>query len=369
MSHFSRRSFLHLSAAATAAAAFRLMNEPMLAAISRRRPHAADAVLIDSNENPLGPCQAACDAMSALLHQGGRYSDELTDALVSTFAQMEGLNPDWVRATVGSTPPLALSILTLTSPTKSYVAADPGYESGMHMAAVSGARIVNVPLTKTYAHDVRAMLAAAPDAGVFYICNPNNPTGTLTPPEDIEYLVAHKPAGSIVVVDEAYIHFSETPSVLNLVKEGKDVIVLRTFSKVYGMAGLRCGFIIARPELIEQVLQHGGYNFMPITAVAAATASLKDPQLVPERRRINATIRQQTFQWLDRDGYSYIPSESNCFLLDTKRPGQDVRDAMAKENVMIGRVWPSMPTWVRITVGTTEEMSRFRSALQKVMQA
>jgi histidinol-phosphate aminotransferase len=249
------------------------------------------------------------------------------------------------------------------------VAGDPGFETGMHMAAVSGARVVNVPLTKSYAHDVKAMLAAAPNAGVFYICNPNNPTGTLTPQSDIEYLVAHKPAGSVVLVDEAYIHFSEAPSALNLVKDGKEVIVLRTFSKVYGMAGLRCGFIIARPKLLEQVMQHGGYNFMPVTAVAAATASLKDPQLVPERRRINATIRQQTFQWLDRTGYLYIPSESNCFLLDTKRPGQDVRDAMAKENVMIGRVWPSMPNWVRVTVGTAEEMSRFRSAFQKVMNA
>ena len=369
MPPFSRRSFLHLSAAATATAAFHLMNEPMLAAASRHAPHPPNAVLIDSNENPLGPCQAACDAMSALLPHGGRYSDELTDALVNAFAQAEGLKPDWIRATVGSTPALAVSVLTLTSPTKSYVTADPGYEAGMRMASVSGARIVNVPLTKAYAHDVKAMLAAAPDAGVFYICNPNNPTGTLTPHGDIEYLVAHKPAGSIVLVDEAYIHFSEAPSALDLVKAGKDVIILRTFSKVYGMAGLRCGFAISRPELLEQVLQHGGYNFMPITAVAGATASLNNPQLVPERRRINATIRQQTFQWLDRNGYVYIPSESNCFLLDTKRPGQSVRAAMAKENVMIGRVWPSMPTWVRITVGTAEEMSRFQSAFQKVMNA
>ena len=101
MPRFSRRSFLHLSAAASAAAAFRVMNEPMLAAAARRRPHAADAVVIDSNENPLGPCQAARDAMAALLPQGGRYSDNLTDELVNTFAQIEGMNPDWVRATVG----------------------------------------------------------------------------------------------------------------------------------------------------------------------------------------------------------------------------------------------------------------------------
>jgi histidinol-phosphate aminotransferase len=134
------------------------------------------------------------------------------------------------------------------------------------------------------------------------------------------------------------------------------------------MAGLRCGLVIARPELLKAVMLRGGDNFMPITAVAAATASLKDPQLVPERRRINATIRQQTFQWLDNNGYSYIPSESNCFLLDTKRPGQRVRDAIANENVMIGRVWSSMPTWVRITIGTAEEMTRFQAAFQKVMK-
>jgi len=370
MPRFSRRSFLHLSAAASAAAAFRAMSEPMLAAATRhnRLAHAADAVMIDSNENPLGPAQAARDAMAAIIPHGGRYSDNLTDDLVKTFAQMEGLNVDWVSATVGSTPPLAHTVLAFTSPQKSYVTADPGFETGMMMAGVSGARVVKVPLTKTYAHDVKAMLAAAPDAGVFYICNPNNPTGTLTPHADIEYLVANKPKGSIVLVDEAYIHLSEAPSALDLVRAGHDVIVLRTFSKVYGMAGIRCGFIVARPELAEKAMQGGGMNFMPVTAVVAAIASLKDSQLVPERRRINASIRQQTFQWLDRNGYPYIPSESNCFMLDTKRPGKEVREAMAKENVLIGRIWPVMPTFVRVTVGTQAEMERFQSAFQKVMK-
>ena len=367
---FSRRSFLHLSATASAAAAFHIMSEPMLAAAARRRPHAADAVLIDSNENPLGPSQAAREAMTAILPLGGRYSDNLTDDLVNTFAQMEELNPDWIRATVGSTPPLFLAVLAFTSPQKSYVTPDPGFELGMMAADRNGARIAKVPLTKTYAHDVKAMLAAAPDAGVFYVCNPNNPTGTLTPHSDVEYLVANKPKDAVVLIDEAYIHFSEAaaPS-LDLVKAGKDVIVLRTFSKVYGMAGLRCGFVIARPDLLQKVMERGGFNFMPVTAVTAAIASLKDPQLVSERRRVNATIRQQTFDWLARNGYFYIPSESNCFMLETKRPGQEVRDAMAKENVLIGRVWPCMPTSVRITVGTQDEMERFQSAFQKVMKA
>ncbi len=368
MPRFSRRSFLQLSAAATTAAAFRFTTEPMLAAASRRRPHAADAILIDANENPLGPSQSARDAMATILPQGGRYSDNLTDDLVSLFAQQEGLNTDYVRVTVGSTPPLALSVLTFTSPQKSFVTADPSFELGLNAANHAGARVVKVPLTRTYAHDVKAMLAAAPDAGIFYICNPNNPTGTMTPHSDIEYLVANAPKDSLVLIDEAYIHFTENQSALDLVKAGKDVIVLRTFSKVYGMAGLRCGLMIGRPDLTEKVLQRGGFNFMPITAVVAAMASLKDPSLVPQRRRINASIRQQTFDWFGRSGFSYIPSESNCFMVDTKRPGQEVRDAMAKENVLIGRVWPIMPTHVRITVGTQEEMSRFQTAFQKVMK-
>jgi len=324
--------------------------------------------MIDSNENPLGPSAAAREAVSALIPQGGRYLDDLTRNLVKTFSQLEGVDPDWVDVTAGSTPALNLVVLAYTSPQKSYVTADPGFEAGMMMAQVSGARTVKVPLTKTYAHDVKAMLAAAPDAGLFYICSPNNPTGTLTPHADVEYLVANKPKGSIVLVDEAYLHFSEAPSTLDLVKAGKDVIVLRTCSKVYGLAGLRCGFAIGRPELLDRAMDRGGYNFMPVTAVAAATASLKDPQLVGERRRINASVRQQTFQWFDRNGYSYIPSEANHFMLETKRPGKEVREAMAKENVLIGRTWPVMPTYVRVTVGTQEEMERFQAAFQKVMK-
>jgi histidinol-phosphate aminotransferase len=360
----SRRSFLQLSAAA---AAMQIVTEPMLAAAARH-PFSKDGVMIDSNENPLGPCQSARDAISEIIPQGGRYLDHLTEELVDTFAQQEGLKPDYVHAFPGSSPPLRFAVIAFTSPQKSYVTADPGYEAGMMAASATQARVIKVPLTKNYAHDVKAMLAAAPDAGLFYICSPNNPTGTLTPHSDIEYLVDNKPKGSMVMVDEAYIHFTGAPSTLDLVKAGKDVVVLRTFSKTYGMAGLRCGFAVARPDLMERIMDRAGWNFMPITALVAASASLKDARLVPERRRINASIRQETFQWLDRNGYSYIPSESNCFLLDTKRPGKQVIDAMAQQNVFIGRIWPVMPNHVRITVGTRDEMQQFQTAFQRVMQ-
>src|SRR6266404_4151902 len=276
LSSASRRSFLSLSAAASAALALRIVTEPMLAH-ARMRDVPKDAIRIDANENPLGPSTSAREAASAIVSQGGRYSDWLTDDLVRTLAEMEGLKLEQVRVYAGSSEPLHHTVAAFASPQRSYVTADPGYEAVMFAANAAGPKVVKVPLTKSYAHDVKAMLAAAPDAGVFYVCSPNNPTGTLTSHSDIEYQVEKKPKGSIVLVDEAYLHFCDAPSVLDLVKADKELIVLRTFSKIYGMAGLRCGFAIGRPDLLEKVHNTGGWNFMPVPAVAAASASLTDP--------------------------------------------------------------------------------------------
>jgi len=369
----SRRSFLQLSAAASGVAALRVMTEPMLAhaAAASAIPASSSmtsAIWIDQNENPLGPCPAAREAVTAITAQGGRYLTDMTDDFEKNIAAREGLKPEFVSSFPGSSGPLHHSVLAFTSASRSYVTADPGYEAGMFAANASGARVAKVPLTKTYAHDVKAMIAAAPDAGLFYICSPNNPTGTLTPHEDIEYLLAHKPKGSVVVVDEAYIHFAGSASAVDLAKAEKDVIVLRTFSKLYGMAGLRCGLAMAKPDLLSKIQNLMGWAAMPITALAAANASLADPQLIAERRHINAEVRGEIFQWLDQHGYSYIPSQSNFFMLDTKQPARPVIDAMAKRSVRIGRIWPILPTYSRITIGTREEMAMFRDAWQEVMK-
>ena len=293
---FSRRSFLQVSTAASAALALRVVTEPMLA-YAQELPYApVGGVRINANENPLGPCAAARNAVAAIMPEAGRYRFRLTEEFVSLFAQSVGVKADHVRIFAGSSEPLHYTVMAFTSPRASYVTADPGYEAGMYAAKSSGARVVKVPLTKTHAHDVRAMIVAAPDAGVFYVCTPNNPTGTLTSHSDIEYLLENKPKGSIVLVDEAYIHFCDAPSVIDLVTSGHDLIVLRTFSKLYGMAGLRCGFAIGRPDLMQKLEDYGGGNPMPVTAVTAASASLKDPQLVAERKRINAEVREETFQ-------------------------------------------------------------------------
>lgn len=365
----SRRSFFRMAAAASAVAAMPIFTEPQLAHAQRRRFARVippGAVRIDANENPLGPCSGACAVMSSLLPEGGRYDMELTQKLVDTFSAQEGLSSDYVLVYAGSSEPLHYTVLAFTSPQRSLVVADPSYEAPMYAAKYSGAKIVKVPLAADYSHDVRAMVAADPNAGVLYICNPNNPTGTITTRADIEYALANKPKGSILLVDEAYIHFSDATPSLDLVRADKDLIVLRTFSKVYGMAGLRCGLAIGRPDLLAKI-QTYGMNSNPILAVAAATSSLQTPELVPQRRKINTDIRTDVFSWLSANNYKFIPSQTNCFMVDTGRPGREVMTAMAQRNVYIGRVWPIWPTYVRITVGTRSEMDQFQVALREVM--
>ncbi len=377
----SRRSFLRLASLAASApilteahlayAALQSANPDPAKAIPhtrRSRPAMpANAVLINANENPLGPCKAACDAIAAIAPQGGRY-DLLgeTDKLTKTFASQNNLKEEYIAVYAGSSEPLHYTVLAFTSPSRGFVTADPSYEAGMMAAAASKAKISKVPLTSAYAHDVKAMVAADPNAGVLYICNPNNPTGTLTTKEDIAYALEHKPKGSILLVDEAYIHLSDSPSVLDFVAADKDLIVLRTFSKVYGMAGIRCGLALARPDLLAR-LQPYGQNAMPITGSAAANVSLLEADLVATRKKIIADTRNDTFAWLAENRYTFIPSVSNCFMIDTGRNGRDVIKAMQAKNVLIGRTWPIWPNMVRVSVGTPAEMAQFKTAFKSVM--
>jgi histidinol-phosphate aminotransferase len=153
------------------------------------------------------------------------------------------------------------------------------------------------------------------------------------------------------------------------VAAGKDVIVLRTFSKLYGMAGLRAGAALARPDLLERIKAFGGLALLPVTAMAGATASLKEKNLVAERRKALAEIRDDLFAWLGKKGYAFIPSDANMVLIDAKRPGKETAAAMLEHKVAIGRSWPSLPTHVRVTIGTRDEMAKFKDAFERVMGA
>ncbi|WP_433968846.1 pyridoxal phosphate-dependent aminotransferase [Tunturiibacter gelidiferens] len=378
----SRRSFLRIAGAASAATsfpAFAAMTPAAAPAQTARRsgsrgmqPLSADTVVISSNENPLGPAQSALTAICSMGVQGGRYHWDEYVKTIDVFNGEFGLKKDYSALFPGSSGPLDLALMSNLGPDKPLVYGDPSYEQGPRAAEVMKAPKYPVPLTATYAHDVKAMLRAHPSPGAYYIVNPNNPTGTMTPKEDIVWLVNNKPKGSIVIIDEAYHHFSNDESCIDMVNQDKDVIVMRTFSKIYGMAGLRAGFAVARPDLIDRFNNVGGPSqslaSISITSAAAARASLQDKDLVPLRKKINADIRTETVEFLTKHGYKVVPgSQGNMFMVDVKRPGKEFQSAMLKENVAIGRTWSAMPSYVRVTVGTKAEMEKFQTAFVKCM--
>lgn len=375
---FSRRDVGRIASLLTAGASLPFYNEYAMAQDAQqrtlrgmggaRRAMDPDAVRISSNENPLGPCAEGLEAIAKVAPHGGRYSPfNEQGEFVSTVAQVEGLQESYVAAFAGSSDPLHRCACAFTSPTRSWVMANPGYGGGAPQFI--GSKTVRVPLRANFTHDAEAMIEADPNAGVYYVCNPNNPSGTVTPRADIEYLLEHKQKDAIVLVDEAYIHFSDTAKRSNdLVAADKDIVVLRTFSKVYGMAGLRAGFAMGRPDLLAKLRPYG-VGFMPITGLACATASMKVKNLVAERKAINKGIRENTFAFLEKRGVEYIPSETNFFMMEVHRPGQEFAQAMAAEKIFIGRIWPAWPTKVRVTVGTQAEMDKFKAAFDKISAA
>ena len=380
----SRRSFMRIlgtaSAAATTLPAFAGIQQPATQAPSasgrrdgtRGMQLSSDTVIISSNENPLGPAQCALTAICNTATLGGRYHFDEYMKTVNVFNEQFGLKKDYSALFPGSGGPLDLALMSNIGPDRPLVYGDPSYEQGPRAADTMKAQKYPVPLTATYAHDVKAMLKAHPSPGAYYIVNPNNPTGTMTPKADIVWLVNNKPKGSVVIIDEAYHHFSNDESCIDLVTQDKDVIVMRTFSKIYGMAGLRAGFAIARPDLIERFGNVGGPSrslaSISITSAAAARASLQDKELVSLRKKINSDIRSETLEFLTKHGYKIVPgSQGNMFMVDVKRPGREFQAAMLKENVAIGRTWSAMPNYVRVTVGTKAEMEKFQTAFVKCM--
>ncbi len=382
----TRRSFVNAAGAAVAAAplvgrspsAWALAQEPhtwkdfdALAA----RDRDPNVVIISSNENPLGPSAGALAAIAAASVQGGRYQHESKGQVVELFSRNFGLREGYVTLWPGSSTPLDLALKSSIGPDRPLVVGNPSYEQGPRAAQAMHARLFSVPLTSTGAHDVRAMAAAAPSAGAYYIVNPNNPTGTMTPREDILWLLHNKAPGSVVIVDEAYFHFSNDVAMIDQVIADQDLIVTRTFSKIYGMAGLRAGLLIAKPLLqarlarLGQAVQDGASQVSMATA-HACLASIRDRNLVPMRREINSAIRQQTLAWMDERGYKYYPgSQANFFMVDVKRPGKQFAALMQREKIYIGRTWPAMPSYVRVTVGTPLEMRKFQIAFKKCYES
>jgi histidinol-phosphate/aromatic aminotransferase/cobyric acid decarboxylase-like protein len=336
----------------------------------------ADAVKINANENPLGPCGEAAESIRKIVANGGRYMYETEFEMAQTLAEQEGLKfsydpkKSYVAAFAGSSDPLHRMVLANCTKDKPFVVADPGYEAGGRAAEYVGAQVIKVPLKASdKSHDVKAMVTAHSSPGIIYICNPNNPTGTVTSQEDIQWAVANKPKGSIILLDEAYVHFAKkTQRNSHLVAADKDVVILRTFSKIYGMAGLRAGAALGRPDLLAGMHQFTA-GALPITAMVGATTSLKTKGLIEQRKAYMTGVRDDVFDFLSKNKIEFIPSDANMFMMNVNRPGRQFYADMVKQKVYIGRVWPVWPTWVRVSVGTKEEMAKFKQACLKCYTA
>jgi histidinol-phosphate aminotransferase len=372
---FSRRQLGRIASLLTAGTALPFYNEFAMAQDAERRMmrgagggrmNDPDVVRISSNENPMGPCKDGVAAMAKIAPLAWRYSPVGDDQDFSkTVAGIEDVPEDYIAAFAGSSDPLHRCQCAFTSPTHSWTMGDPGYGAGA--PAFIGSKLVKVPLRPDFSHDVEAMIKADPDAGAYYVCNPNNPTGTVTARKDIEYLLANKKKDAVVVVDEAYIHFSDhAQPASDLVAKGADVVVLRTFSKIYGMAGIRAGFAMGRPDLLAKLRPYGA-GMQPVMGLTCATASMKVKGLIAERRALNKQIRENTFEFLAKKNIKYVPSETNFFMMEVNRPGGEFAKAMIENKVIIGRVWPAWPTHVRVTVGTQAEMLKFQAAVAKVI--
>ena len=376
---YSRRQIGRISMGAAAAIPFftemaQAQQVARAAAVTSPRAMRAfdpDAIVISSNENPMGPSKEGIEAMAKVGPLGWRYRPQGENVdFEKLLHSTENVKQGYVMGFPGSSVPLANCAPAFTSPTRSWVMASPGYGSGA--GRFVGNKVVKVPLRKDYTHDVEAMIKADPNAGAYYICNPNNPSGTLTPRKDLEYILAHKKKDAVLIVDEAYVHFSGQENYsTELVRQDKDVVVLRTFSKIYGMAGLRAGALYGRPDLLEKVAEFGRGGNLPVTATACAAASMKvNDALMKERIAINKRNREYAYETLDKLGVSYIPSVSNFFMLSVKgMTGAQVGTAMAaKKIILAGNRWPEWPQHIRVTVGTYEEMTKFNAAIAQVVK-
>jgi len=324
-------------------------------------------VRLSANENPYGPSPLALDAMRDAMKLAWRYPDEAADALVESIARLHSVSTDQVILGDGSSEILKLVAAAYTSPSRSVVVAEPTFEAIAHYATASGAGVVKVPLDAAYAHDIGKMAPAG--AGVVYICNPNNPTASITPKDELRDLIATSPPQTTILVDEAYFHYADSPdydSVIALVKDHPNLIVSRTFSKIYGMAGLRCGYCVAQKETIDRLRRNQMWDSVNCMALAAATASLDDLDHVPNGQRLNREAKTFVTSELDKMGYKQIPSQANFIMFDCKRPVTPLIQAMKQRKVHVGRLFPTLPNYMRLTIGKKTEMESFVSAFKQV---
>ncbi len=338
-------------------------------------PPAPGEIRIGGNENPLGPGKVALDALVAQFDQSGRYpfnSRVTTQDLVNGLAEKYDAKPENIVAGAGSTGVLRNCVRISCGPGRHIVTGDPSYGSPISSAKKFGIECREIPLDNDLRLDLSGLDAASRGAGMVYFCNPNNPPATIHPASAIESLlkdVQRASPDTLILIDEAYHDYVTDPAhatMIPLALSRPNLVVARTFSKAYGMAGLRLGFGCGHPDTMKKLRRY--LVMCNVPAIAAGVASLQDPDHIDRERQRNAEVRRFTLDFFEKAGYRSTETETNFLFVNLRRPAKEFREACAKDKVFVGRDFPPMEkTHCRISLGTMDEMRRATEVFAKVL--
>jgi histidinol-phosphate aminotransferase len=341
--------------------------------IARARRAAQGAIQLDSNENPYGASMPAQNAVRSALPKAAVYPYEYVEELRSSIAELHKVDPNSVLIGSGSSEILRMALYAFVSPARHLVTAAPTYEDPAYYASLLGADVQAVPVDASLGLDTRRMVTASRGAGLVFFCNPNNPTGTLHPPavvNDFVRGVRQAARDAVVLIDEAYHEYVEDPvhkSALPLAVENRNVILSRTFSKAFGLAGLRIGYAVAHPETINAMLPHRLVHGVNLFGASAAYACARDEAHLKTQRRLNSEARQFTQNWFESAGYIVTPSHANYLMVNIRRDTSDFQYDCADFGVLVGRPFPPLNTYSRISIGTIDEMRRATEVFKRVL--
>jgi histidinol-phosphate aminotransferase len=370
---FSRRQFGQSMSAMLAAAYISPKLIPEIS-VGRRVAESRDGIiLINSNENPYGPSPRALEAISRSEAVANRYPFELDTRAAEAVAALHHVDVENVALGCGSTEILRVCDAAFVGPNENLVLAEPTFEAVTYYAKSCRANAVKIPLTSDFRHDLPRMAAACTKStGLVYVCNPNNPTATINTSEEFIDFIQRVPPSTHVLVDEAYFHFVEDPrysSVIDLIPKYPNLIMARTFSKVYGMAGMRLGYAVGQKDAIRAIRMYLSQDNGNTSVLSAAIASLADPEVVPvNKKRLNDT-RKWLVAELTKDGRRVMPSEANFIMVEIGSDVTPVIRAFREKKIMVGRKFPSLGTWLRVSIGKPDEMQKFLTAFREIVPA
>jgi len=326
--------------------------------------HAAEPILLYRNENPYGPSEKVLTVLRESASSGNRYPRTEYDTLVDKLATLHNVKRDQIVLGCGSGEILCMTAMAFLKSGKKLVEAAPTFPALGKLAQTAGVEVADVPLNKRYEHDLPTMLdRASSPAGLVYIVNPNNPTASLTPRKDLEAFLSKLPRNIPVLIDEAYHHFAATGSTyesfLDRPVGDPRIIVARTFSKIYGLAGMRIGYAVATPEMIKRISTGFPGWSVSIISARAASAALDDVEYVRFGVKRNATDRQEFMTQARARKLDPIDSQTNFVMFDPLRSPNLVIEHLKQHNILIGPQYPALASYVRVSLGTPPEMQEF----------